>query len=262
MISIPYTELIPKVFIAFFVFVGLVFIFYPVFRFLRKPWHSLLLLTVLVSIVVFLIMGTPIQSKVNNAGEVVAYLFGIFLGVVLASLFFGLKSVQIETSAEKSSALQRKLKKDIRLRHLLHIGILVEERGKDFYEGLAQRAADSKVKELCRRLTREEIEHRQLIAKMLYRWLPVSIDRKTLDFFEKELEASGIFKDPPPADSTIEALLAYALDQERKMVDFYASFESAFPAEWKRMHVKRLADEEIKHVRDLMDYLSAISMRP
>jgi len=143
-------------------------------------------------------------------------------------------------------------RKSIHLRHLLQIGILMEERGKNFYDKLADRAINPDVKRLCNKLAGDEIRHKQLIEDTLSHWLPFPIYPETLERLERKMNVRGIFLNPPPLDSKEEDMAKYAIEQEKKSADFYLSFEKTFPEIWKRMHVQNLAMEEKSHANDLI----------
>lgn len=66
------------------------------------------------------------------------------------------------------------------------------------------------------------------------------------------MHTRSIFLNPPPVDSKEEDIARYAIDQEKRSVDFYLSFEKTFPEAWKRLHVKRLVMEEKSHLNELI----------
>ena len=93
-------------------------------------------------------------------------------------------------------------KKHVHLRHLLKMGILMEERGHDFYNRLAGKSNNPDTKRLCSRLAEDELRHKQLIENILSRWLSIPIDDKRLGLLEDEMKKKGIFLNPPPPDSS------------------------------------------------------------
>jgi rubrerythrin len=139
------------------------------------------------------------------------------------------------------------MRKRIHLRHLLNIGISIEEQGKTFYNSLAEKATNQNVKALCSRLAQEELAHKKLLEEAVSRWVPFPIDKQRLAVIEQELKIKDIFFTPPPIDSIEKDLIKYAIGIEKKMADFYLSFEKNFPETWKKLHIHRLVDEEKRH---------------
>lgn len=143
-------------------------------------------------------------------------------------------------------------KKSIHLRHLFQIGILMEERGRDFYIKFADKVVKPEVKKLCNKLAEDEIRHKQLIEEALSHWLSFPIYPETLASLEDDLRKRGIFLTPPPPDSSEEEMAKFAIEQEKGTVNFYLSFEKSFPEAWKRMHIQKMVMEEQSHANDLI----------
>lgn len=71
-------------------------------------------------------------------------------------------------------------RRSLHLRHILQVGILMEERGKIFYDSFVGRTTNPDVKKLCNKLARDELRHKQLIEETLSHWLPFPIYPETL----------------------------------------------------------------------------------
>ena len=137
------------------------------------------------------------------------------------------------------------------MRHLFQAAIVAEEKGKAFYERLAEKVVQPEVRELCRKLAAEEAGHKKFIAGILSQWPPLPPARESLKQVSVEMEGSGILKDPPAANCTEEEMVRYAVQQERKMAAFYLFFEDTFPELWKKMHIHDLVVAERSHERAL-----------
>ena len=143
----------------------------------------------------------------------------------------------------------------IHLRHLLQAGVLIEEQGKAFYDSLAEKAVKQGVKDLCSKLAREEIGHKQFLEDIVSRWLPLPISHESSAVIERELKERGIFVAPPSPDSTEKEFLKYAIETENKMIDFYLFFEEKFSDTWKKMNGERVANEDRRHAEQLIAWL-------
>jgi rubrerythrin len=251
-----YVDLTAKAIVAALIPLGWAVILYPLMKKLRKAWTILLVMATLLSFTLFVIK--EIMDKVTPVfDEIVAYMLGIFFGGAILSLFFNFKSRWLKALPKKGVIFHNlKVKKNIHLRHLLRVGILLEQRGEDFYDKLTEKATNLNVRSLCRKLAIDEVRHKHFIEKILYRWLPIPIDIHSLALFERELKKKGIFLDSPSPDASVEDLIKYAIEQEKKMADFFLSFENAFPEAWKRMDIEKLVSEERGHINKLMNLSS------
>jgi len=266
-----YTDLIIKLVIAFFVSLGWAAILYPLMRRMKRSWPFLLIGAAVFSLALFIIK--EVMDQITPFGdEFAAYLLGIFFALAILSALFNFKNkllylttavnsfikpIQdtatvslIKNAANGDSAVNAS--KKIHLRQLLEAGILIEEKGREFYIRLAEKSADLKVKDLCFNLAREEDEHKSFIEKILYKWLPLPLTAEALRLVEKEMKYWGIYLNPPSVEATEEDMAKYAIDQEVKMVNFYLSFEKSFPQAWKRMNVRLLVTAEKSHADKLL----------
>lgn len=146
--------------------------------------------------------------------------------------------------------------KNVRMRHLFQAAVQVEEQGIAFYQKLANRTADDKVRKLCLTLADDEEKHRQLFQEALARWTALPPDPQILDALLNELKSTGLFLEPDHAELSERKLLEYAVNQEKKTAVFYAAFEHSFPDFWKRMHIQHLVLTENKHATELAALLS------
>jgi rubrerythrin len=140
----------------------------------------------------------------------------------------------------------------VRLRHVIETGIAIESQGSIFYEGLAENAEDQKAQDLFYRLSKAELRHKAALEKILSQWVQLPRPQEVVDMFERELKDRGVFAEPPSKFSSEEDAVKYAIDQERKMADFYRSFGKFFPDPWKLAHLTEMIMEEMKHMAELV----------
>ena len=266
-----YTDLTIKLIIAFLVPLGWAAILYPLIRKFKKAWPFLLIIATLFSFGL-LIIKEMMDQAIPIGDEIIAYLLGIFFGLAVLSLlfsfknrrFFALSKINTDTTPSKDTAspvlpeiirkdeIPLKNSKNIHLRHILEAGILMEERGRDFYNEFAKKVADPKTKDLCRSLAWDELGHKAFIEKILYRWLPLPPDREALSSIGEQMKWLNIYLNPPDINSTEEETAKYAIEQEKKMAYFYLSFEKSFPDTWKRTNIQILVMAERSHANKLI----------
>ncbi len=251
MTSPEYIDLLVKGLVAFTIPIGWVIIFYPLIKKSKKPWHLLVITASMLSFLTLVLK--EVMDKENPAFDsLVTYALGIFFGIAGISLLFNIKSKWLE-ALPKSDILPRKhkIRRKIHMRYVFQVAILAEERGKEFYNSLAEKTPNADTKNLCLRLARAEDAHRQLFQNILYQWLPLSADKEVLNALMREFSAMGLFLNPPPDIEELD-MVKYAISQEKTMADLYLSFEKAFPAAWKRMHIQTLVMAERSHASELM----------
>ncbi|MDD3087305.1 MAG: hypothetical protein PHP89_01930 [Candidatus Omnitrophica bacterium] len=273
-----YMDLNIKLVIALFVSLGWAVILYPLMRRLKRSWPFLLVAVALLSLSLFILK--EVMDQVTPFGdELAAYLLGIFFALAILSALFNFKNkllyitaavnylfkpVQdtVNVNSLKSARNEDsfvKAPKKIHLRQLLEAGILIEEKGREFYNRLAEKSTDQKVKDLCFSLSREEVEHKIFMEKILYKWLPLPLTAEALRLIEEEMKRWGIYLNPPGIDATEEDMAKYAIDQEVKMANFYLSFEKSFPQAWKRMNIRLLVTAERSHADKLINAYPSLS---
>jgi rubrerythrin len=231
--------------------------FYPLVRSLRRGKPALLVSGAILFLG-FLALELLIENYISIA-DAISQLFGMALALWLVSSFFSKKSAWLSKLAISDGLSNNfKLGMQVRLREVLQMGIIMEEKGRQFYKKLASSSRSKKVKKICLDLANKEVEHKSLIEGILDRWLPVPMSRPSLSFFREEMKSRGIFTDPLPSETSEKDLLNYAISQEHRMEKFYQSFEEDFPSAWKRMHLERLVMEERSHASQLEDLLSEV----
>jgi rubrerythrin len=150
-------------------------------------------------------------------------------------------------------ALSQSQEGTVRLRHLMQLGVQLEAKGESFYQDLSRKAVRAETKKLCLKLSQDEVNHRKLLESILSRWVPLQADKDTFTQFDSQLKAQGIFQQPPSGDASEEEMARYAIAQEKRMAQFYGSFEKDFPQEWKKGYAQRLVMEEESHASQLLD---------
>jgi len=152
-------------------------------------------------------------------------------------------------------------KKETRLRHVLYLGSLVEAHAVAFYRNLAQRAYDEDVRELYLRLAKDEEGHFRLIDNILTGWKSLPATKEDLETMDAEAKLRNLFSSPPSPDATAEEVTEYAMNAEKKMVNFYLDFDKEFDSEWKKIRLWDMIEEEKSHVKMLSRMLSFLHER-
>ena len=148
------------------------------------------------------------------------------------------------------------LRKKIRLRHILHLGSLMERQAEQFYRQFAHQAQDMDVRELCLELANQEKKHFGFIQDILSKWKPLPINMRDLKAMDADGRLRGLFLSPPDPDGTKKDFMEYAMNEEKKMVYFYKNFEKEFAYEWRKTKLWRMVEEEVEHVKRLESFLS------
>ena len=148
--------------------------------------------------------------------------------------------------------------KKIRLRHVLHLGSLMERQAEAFYRRFAKHAQNDDIKKLYLQLADEETQHFKLIDEQLSQWKSLPIGKKELEAMDADGKLRKVFSSPPSSDTTKKDIIEYALDEEKKMVAFYESFENEFTDWWKSTKLQAMVAEEKTHIMKLSDMLSRL----
>ena len=107
-------------------------------------------------------------------------------------------------------------RKGIRLRHVFHIGSLMERQAGAFYRRFAKQAQSNDVKALCLQLADEEVEHFNLIDNQLSRWKSLPVSKRDLEAMDVDGKLRKMFLSPPSFNSTNKEIIEYAIDQEKR----------------------------------------------
>ncbi len=142
---------------------------------------------------------------------------------------------------------------NIRVRDLYRLAAMLEEEGEAFYRKMASRVSRPETKKLCEWLADQEAQHRQFVQDQLDRWRRLNPHLTEWPAFLEKVKQEGFFAAPPEDGAGEDRLAAYAIDQERKMADFYGAFESSFPEAARRERIARLAGEERRHEKLLRE---------
>ena len=136
---------------------------------------------------------------------------------------------------------------EIRLRDVFRLAVMIEEKGEALYLKLAVKAARPETRKLCQWLADQEVAHRKFVQDQLNKWRDLPPHLTQWPAFLEKVKQEGFFESPPDADAAEDQLAAYAIREEIKSAEFYSLFEKSFPAAWKRLRMRRLADEERAH---------------
>ncbi|HEX9780641.1 MAG TPA: ferritin family protein [bacterium] len=235
---------------AFLVVIGFALVMYPVVRAARKSAVVLGCAAGLAALAVLVAAGPSVGWRSFPAAASSA--IGALLGVlVVVFLFFSRAHWLMLIPRDGRFVRDFDVQPVIRLRDVLQMGALMEDRGRAFYAQLASRASSPDIRSLCEELARREAQHQALIERTLGRWLTVPMGKSTLALLDQEMRVRGIFQTAPPANAPVDAMLRYAIEQERVMEHFYRDFEQDFPDAWKRMHLQELVMEERSHASRL-----------
>lgn len=243
------TELIE----AFLVTMGYAFIFYLFIRKLQRSWPILVIMVATFSLFVMTMWWK--KEGISSLDDIIGDVTGTYLAIMVLSLLFHYNSKKLEEPAKETPFLRPEVKKKkVRLRYLYQFGIIIEERGKKFYNLFAESAVDANVKKMFRKLAQDENRHKIILQGILNRWLALApMDQEELTPFESQLNIRKVFLNHPnPKDTSDKEMIEYALHQEKEMANFYMSFEKAFPNQWKRQYVQMLIMEEKSHLSDLL----------
>ena len=134
---------------------------------------------------------------------------------------------------------------------------VMERQAELFYRQFEKRAYSEDLKRLCRRLADEENEHLKVIETILDRWRSLPPVPMSAAILEGDKDLKNLFRCPPDEAAGIEVFAAYAIREERKMVDFYANFEKEFTHAWKLNRLRDMIAEEKEHVKVWTDLFSA-----
>jgi rubrerythrin len=186
--------------------------------------------------------------------DVMVYLFGTFAGISALRLWLDQETSWLETTAVTSIFSDRfRLPRDVHLRQLLNVAVLLERDGATFYRKLAQGNIPSRVKELCQKFANEEETHQAILQNLSSHWIPLRRDAgQVFDLYSKVKEGR-MFGNPPYSITSEQQLIAFAIEQENKLLDFYISFEKAFPEQWNRIKLEQIVMMGQAHVRELSD---------
>jgi rubrerythrin len=134
----------------------------------------------------------------------------------------------------------------------------MERQAGAFYRRFAKQAQSNDVKALCLQLADEEVEHFNLIDNQLSRWKSLPVSKSDLETMDVDGKLRKMFLSPPSFNSTNKKIIEYAIDQEKKMVAFYESFEKEFTDWWKSTKLEAMVVEEKTHIKKLTDMKSRL----
>lgn len=146
----------------------------------------------------------------------------------------------------------------VSLRHVLHLGSLMERQAEAFYRSFAREARDADVRELCIKLADEETRHFRMIEAVLSKWTSKPPNRKDLEAIDVDGKLRTLSLSPPSSDVTKTEIIEYAMNMERKMVEFYRSFADKFTSEWKIKKLQLMEAEKIQHFMKLKNMLAGL----
>jgi len=87
-------------------------------------------------------------------------------------------------------------RREARLRHLLHLGSVMERQAEAFYRRFAVQAQDAEVSELCQELADEETNHFKLIRDILSNWKLLPIKSSDLEALDADGRLRSMFSAP------------------------------------------------------------------
>ena len=123
-------------------------------------------------------------------------------------------------------------RRKVRLRHVLHLGSVMERHVEAFYRRFAREAQDADVRQLWLNLADEEILHFRMIQALLSKWKSQPPNRSDLEAMDVDRKLRYLLFSPPSPDATSTEIIEYAVNVEKKMVEFYRSFADKFTSEW------------------------------
>jgi len=144
--------------------------------------------------------------------------------------------------------------KKIHLRHILYLGLHIEQQALNFYENMEKTVKDQHTKDLFKRLAKDEISHVQLLNDIVSHWRTIPVSQKDLDVLDSGQKLRRLFSNILHPGSTKE-IIEYALEEERKLVSFYTRFIGEFTSVWKIKKIKKIISEETYHLKKLENAL-------
>ena len=138
-------------------------------------------------------------------------------------------------------------------RDLLQLAVSLEERGRDFYAGLAGQAPNGEAAEVFRQLAAEEEEH----AVVFRRGLPdggAGISQEQASYLEA-LGRTNLFAVDPDAAGNPRRALGVAIEAEKESILFYTELASMVQGGQARETLDRLLKAEKLHLVELRNRL-------
>ncbi len=145
--------------------------------------------------------------------------------------------------------IRQLFRRRVTLRGVLHLGRKMEQQAVWWYEQYATQTESEQIKALCLKLADEERTHVNLIETRLGRWKTARVSRRELERLDADGTLRNLFLSPPGPEAPTESFVSFAIEQEKRMVDFYTQFEAHFSHEWKIRRLDELIEEEKDHVR-------------
>ncbi len=138
-------------------------------------------------------------------------------------------------------------------RDLLQLAVSMEERGRDFYIGLAGQAPNKEAAEIFRQLAAEEEEH----AALFRRGLPdggIGFGQEQAAYLEA-LGRTNLFAVDSGATGDPRRALGVAIEAEKESILFYTELAAMTPGGPARETLDRLLKAEKLHLVELRDRL-------
>jgi rubrerythrin len=148
-------------------------------------------------------------------------------------------------------------------RDLVAMAIQLEEHGQAFYSRAADKVADTRCKDLLRRLARDEATHRELFERMLSSLggvqVPQSCDGEDQSYVRAHLESQVFSRarmDQLLGQATVleRDALQLGVDSEKDSILFYSEMKS-FVSTSDHPVVDRIIAEEREHFSALVELL-------
>jgi len=218
---------------AFAVAVAWALILYPLFKFYHKDWRGLVAAVICLSL-------ASIYAK-DKFGLVITRTTAGLIGLFLATAVIVFLFAKNDSRFSKQAAV---FKKDFSLRGFLTAAQRIEELAVGFYTNAARNMHDPRASALCLQIAHNERAHVDNIDSLLAQWPPKPLDHSFLEWVDKELYRHNIFTVTVAGNASEKQVLAHAIEQHRKIGDFYLDCSAAFPEAWKRDNIQKLVDAE------------------
>ena len=147
------------------------------------------------------------------------------------------------------------IRKKVRLRHILHLGSMMERQAETCYRRFAEHSQNDATRNLYLQLANEEVKHFELISEQLSSWKPLPVAESDLEAMDAKGEMRNMFSSPPNPDAKEEEIVNYAINEEKKMIVFYEKFEKEFSDWFKATKLKAMVADEKIHIHKLSKLL-------
>lgn len=145
---------------------------------------------------------------------------------------------------------------DSKMKDLVGISVAMEQSSVRFYQGIAERTSDLRVKKLCLKRAEDEVQHvakcQEMQMELAATYQPVTVTDAEFDTAMSQAELLIKMREDAGeqvADPRMSRLLVLAIEREKQAARFYQTLLCAFPKY--ADVINYLIREEIDHAQEL-----------